>query len=175
MGAQLKEPKQMISPYAIKYWRLTTSILYFILLCVVGVLYVLKSYYEWPEWWDFIFKLVTGFLFLSFIIEFFYVPNYKQKTWRYEINSSHIILKYGRILKINYKIIPLAKVYYVHIYQHPLLKKYNLASVKIGTLAYVHEIPALPEKEAYQIRQLISELSNFNYSDQNMKERNING
>lgn len=175
MNIKLKEPSNKISPSAIKYWRLVDSIVYSVVFCIIGILYFLKSTYKWADWWDIVFILGAVLLLVTFIIEFFYVPKYKLRTWRYEINENSIQLKYGRILKTSYKIIPMNKVYYVNTYQHPLLKKYNLSTLKIGTIAYVHEIPALPEQEAQRIRQLISDLSGISLSNYNTEERNIDG
>lgn len=159
MEIELKEPSQKISPDAVKYWRLTTLILYTVLFGLLVILYLLKNLYGWPSWWNSVVLGVLVFLLISFVIEYFYVPKYKQKTWRYEINEDSIQLKYGRILKKSYKVIPMNKIYYVNTHQHPLLKKYNLSTVKIGTIAYIHEIPSLPDEEAKNIRQIISNLS----------------
>ncbi|MFP7171695.1 PH domain-containing protein [Terribacillus sp. 7520-G] len=175
MHLTLKEPSKKISPYAIKYWRLVDIIVYSVVFCILGVLYLLKTTYNWPNWWDTVFLLGTILLVLSFIIEFFYIPKFKQRTWRYEVNENSIQLKYGRFLKKSYKIIPMNKVYYVNTYQHPLLKRYNLSTLKIGTIAYVHEIPALPEQEAQHIRQLISDLSGMNITNSNGEARHIDG
>ncbi|AIF68366.1 hypothetical protein GZ22_18155 (plasmid) [Terribacillus saccharophilus] len=175
MNITLKEPSKKISPLAIKYWRLVDVIVYSILFGILGILYFLSSKYNWSDWWDTVFILGAVLLVLSFIIEFFYVPKYKQKTWRYEITENSIQLKYGRLLKKSYKIIPMNKVYYVNTYQHPLLKRYNLSTLKIGTIAYVHEIPALPEQEAQHIRQLISDLSGISLTNSNEEERHIDG
>ncbi|CAM5516088.1 hypothetical protein [Bacillus safensis FO-36b] [Bacillus safensis subsp. safensis] len=58
------------------------------------------------------------------------------------------------------------KVYFVDTYQGPLLKKFELSSIKIGTIGYVHEIPCLPEKEASDIRDYIA------YITENQSKKN---
>jgi len=49
-------------------------------------------------------------------------------------------------------LIPMIRVQHVDSSQGPLLKKYRLASVTISTAATVHEIPALDEEEAEELR-----------------------
>ncbi len=41
---------------------------------------------------------------LGFVIDTFFIPTYKQKTWRYEIESNFIQLKYGAYKKHVYLI-----------------------------------------------------------------------
>ncbi|MDR9796118.1 MULTISPECIES: PH domain-containing protein [Aeribacillus] len=155
----LKEPSQTISPNAIKLWRLTSSITHGILFLILGILLVFSFYFQWAEWWNKIFYGLGLLLIFSCIVELFIEPIYKQKTWRYGIDEKSIQLKYGGIIQKTYKVIPMNKVYYVHTYQNPFLKKYKLASVKIGTVAYIHEIPALPEEEAKRVCELVVTLS----------------
>lgn len=159
MDIDLKEPSQKISPDAIKYWKIVNIMIYTTIFCLMGIFYLVKGLYGWPNWWNPVLLILIVIFIISFVIEYFYIPKYKQRTWRYEINENSIQLKYGRFLKKSYKVIPMNKVYYVNTHQHLLLKKYNLSTVQIGTIAYIHEIPALPEEEAKNIRKLISELS----------------
>jgi len=56
-------------------------------------------------------------------------------------------------------LIPMIRVQHVDSSQGPLLKKYKLASVTIFTAATVHEIPALDEGEAEELRYHISRLA----------------
>ncbi|MGY5433260.1 PH domain-containing protein [Staphylococcus aureus] len=87
------------------------------------------------------------------------MPKYKQKYWRYDVDEHCIQLKYGGIIRKNHKVIPMNKVYYVNTVQHFILRRFNLTTVKIGTLANTHEIPAIDSKEAENIKELIVQLS----------------
>ena len=56
-------------------------------------------------------------------------------------------------------LIPMIRVQHVDTVQGPILRKYQLASVIINTAATSHEIPALEESEAEELRRLISNLA----------------
>lgn len=45
----IKEPQQKISQKAVKMWRLTEVITYFIILCILGALVFLRHYYNWSS------------------------------------------------------------------------------------------------------------------------------
>ncbi|MGI1831038.1 PH domain-containing protein [Bacillus safensis] len=153
---QLKEPSKKISKNAIKVWRIIDFINLFISFSVLTVLLVLSNYYSWSEWVDWLIYSLMGILIASAVVELTLIPIYKQKTWRYEIDIHMIQLKHGGIFRRKHLIIPMNKVYFVDTYQGPLLKKFELSSIKIGTIGYVHEIPCLPEKEASDIRNYIA-------------------
>jgi len=156
---QLKEPSKKISKDAIKVWRIVDFINLIISTSVLVVLLVLHNYYSWSEWIVWLIYSLMAILIISAIVELMLVPIYKQKTWRYEIDINMIQLKHGGIFRRKHLIIPMNKVYFVDTYQGPLLKKYKLSSIKIGTIGYVHEIPCIPEKEASDIRDYIAHIT----------------
>ena len=156
MKPTIKEPSQKISPKAVKLWRIHDVITYSIFLCLLGILILLKYHYEWKDWIGFILYLIIGIVIICSIFEISILPIYRQKTWRYEIDEQYIQLKHGGILMKNYLIIPMTKVQYVHTHQGPLLRKFGLSTVKIGTMASVHEIPAIPDEQATELREDIA-------------------
>lgn len=162
---QLKEPTQKISLDAIKVWRISDSINTAFALVVFGVLVYLDHLYNWPSWIEIALYVLIGFTCVSAVIELIILPVYKQKTWRYEIDDHCIQLKHGGALKKTHMIIPIHKVYFVDTYQGPIVKKYNLATIKIGTIGFVHEIPNLPLEKAVEIRGHIALLAE-NYKQQ---------
>lgn len=158
---QIKEPTKKISRNAIKVWRITDFINLFISIGVLVVLLILRDYYNWSEWIDWLIYSLMGLLIFSAIIELILIPVYKQKTWRYEIDIHMIQLKHGGIFRKTHLVIPMNKVYFVDTYQGPLLKKYKLSSIKIGTIGYVHEIPCIPEEDASDIRNYIAYITDI--------------
>ncbi|MED0661181.1 PH domain-containing protein [Bacillus smithii] len=166
MTQMIKEPKQQISPNAVKMWRISDAIMYFIALCILLILLYFQQYYEWKSWIRFILCVLLILLIISSIVEIVIVPIYRQRTWRYEVDEKYIQLKYGGVLKKTHLIIPMTKVLYVNTNQGPLLRKYGLSTIKIGTMASVHEIPAIPEKEAAELREKIAMLAGISESNE---------
>lgn len=156
---QLKEPTQKISLDAIKVWRISDSINTVVALLFFGVLIYLDHLYNWPSWIEITLYALIGFTCISAVIELIILPVYKQKTWRYEIDDHCIQLKHGGAFRRTHMIIPIHKVYFVDTYQGPIVKKYNLATIKIGTIGFVHEIPNLPLEKAVEIRSHIASLA----------------
>ncbi|RKQ30249.1 PH domain-containing protein [Oceanobacillus halophilus] len=169
---QIKEPTQRISPKTIKVWRITDTLSIIGFLCLLGFLLFLHNYYSWSPWIEYV---IYGFLALtavSAIMELLIIPVYKQKTWRYEIDHHCIQLKHGGAIKKTHMVIPMDKVYYVDTYQGPLLQKYQLSTIKIGTVGYVHEIPGIPVEEATEIRNYIAYLAGISKMDLEKEEKN---
>lgn len=165
MTQTIQEPQQRISPDAVKVWRITTVIEDIIGFCVGGVLLYLQHHYDWYEWIGLILYILLILYVIYSIGEIFIFPVYRQRTWRYEIDERHIQLKYGALNK-SYLIVPMTKVQYVNTEQGPLLRKYGLATIEIGTMASTHDIPAIPEKEAEELRTKIAILAEITESDE---------
>lgn len=157
----LKEPTQKISLDAIKVWRITDTIYTITFLSLLFFLLYLYYSYQWHSWIGFVIYSLIAITCVSAIVELIILPVYKQKTWRYEIDSTCIQLKHGGAFKKTHMIIPMNKVYFVDTYQGPVLQRYKLATIKIGTVGYIHEIPNLPEKKATEIRNYISSLTDL--------------
>jgi len=155
----LKEPTQKISLDAIKVWRISDSISTVATLLFWSVLLYLNYLYTWPNWIEIVLYVLIGITCISAVVELIILPVYKQKTWRYEIDEHCIQLKHGGAFKRTHMIIPMHKVYFVDTYQGPIVKKYNLTTIKIGTIGFVHEIPNLPLEKANEIRNHIASLS----------------
>lgn len=158
----IREPQRKISPDAVKVWRISDTFSAVITMALLSILLVLQSYYNWPDWLRPLFFVLGIIYIISFLIEVSVIPIYRQKTWRYEIDNNGIQIKFGSIFKRVYITIPINKIYSVSTEQGILLRKYGLATIKIGTLANVHEIPAIPEEEAIELRTNIILLAGLN-------------
>lgn len=166
MIIMIKEPQQRISINAVKMWRLSSVILYIVSIFILGILLFLQHYYGWSNLVKVIIYAIIILSTISSAFEIWFIPIYRQRTWRYEVERKYIQLKHGGILKKNHLVIPTIKVQYVHTSQGPLLRKYGLSTIKIGTMAYVHEIPAISEEEATELREYIAFLAGINESDE---------
>lgn len=151
---QIPEPTQRISPKASTVWRISSAIFTGGFLIILGILIFLSFYFDWFEWIKITLYIITAITTLNLIYRLTIYPVYMQHTWRYEIDEDFVQIKYGFINRYH-AIIPMSRVEYVNTDQGPLLRKFGLASLTIGTLTSPHEIPALSNDEAAEIRSKI--------------------
>lgn len=164
MSQTIKEPQQRISDNAVKMWRMNSIIEIIVEFAILGILLYLHYHYDWVEWIGHVLYLLIILCIINSIYEIFIQPIYQQRTWRYEVDAQYIQVKRGAIKK-TYLIIPMTKVQYVNTNQGPLLRKYGLATIKIGTMASTHEIPAIPEEDAVELRNHIALLAQISESE----------
>lgn len=144
-----------ISKRAIKVWRLNNIIVEMIFyIGAVGLLWT-SYHFEWYRWITIVLWILVFAAPVGMIWSIFFEPVFKQKHWKYGINEHFIHLKYGRFFATHI-VIPMTKVQYVEAEQGPLLRKYHLYTVTIGTLGEKHTIPALPDQEALKLRAQIA-------------------
>ncbi|TRZ36337.1 hypothetical protein CEQ21_12320 [Niallia circulans] len=155
MYSKIEEPKKSISEKAMKVWRISETIINVGILIVLCVLYYLDGYFEWKYWIGWIILGLIGLTVLSAIWEIIMEPSLKQKYWRYDVDEEFIQLKSG-IWKKKHQLIPMTKVQSVELVQGPLLRKYKLYSISVGTMGSSHQIPAIPEVEALELRNQIA-------------------
>ncbi|WP_033826927.1 PH domain-containing protein [Bacillus andreraoultii] len=149
------EPAKRISERALTVWKIRGVITSIISLLITIFIIVLIHLFDWPKW-------ISIVLSLLWIVESYFViffnPKLRWKIWRYEVREQEIEIQHG-LWVITKTLIPMIRVQHVDHTQGPLLKKYHLATVQISTAATVHEIPALDEIEAEELRKVISKLA----------------
>ncbi|WP_203333606.1 PH domain-containing protein [Planococcus beigongshangi] len=160
----LKEPERQISTKIIKIWRTTNTIGHGSFLLVFGALLAASHYWDWYNWVNITLYILIGITVLSAIFSIFFEPVFIQRTWRYDVDENFIQLKHGR-WNVEHTIIPMAKIEYVTTDQGPFLRKAGLYSLKIGTTASNHTIPAIPEEEALALRAQIASYANVKEDD----------
>ncbi len=74
------------------------------------------------------------------------------------MREEEIELEEGIFIKTR-TLVPMIRVQHVDTNQGPILRKFKLASVVVHTAATAHEIPALEEDEAEELRFSISRLA----------------
>lgn len=152
---EISEPTKKISKNAITIWRITSTLTDLIGFIVVLTILWVSYYFDWPQWlvimlW--IFLIATPFLAIwSIVIR----PRLLHKYWRYSIDEHYVRLRYGIFTRTDF-VVPMTKIQYVEANQGPLLRKYELYSLTIGTMSSSHDIPALPKDEAFALRDQIS-------------------
>ncbi|MCL6570749.1 MAG: PH domain-containing protein [Bacillus sp. (in: Bacteria)] len=149
------EPQKRISKQALKVWKISAVILVVIGWLINAVAIFLVNSFEGPDWvWMILIVLGVIFTFLHI----FLFPSLRWRQWRYEVREEEIEIAQGIFIRTR-TLIPMIRVQHVDMVQGPLLRKYQLASVIINTAATKHEIPALDESEAEELRFFISKLA----------------
>lgn len=166
---QFPEPSEKISKKAVTLWRIENGITGLIQLLVLGGLLFAYYYFNWYSWVSYILFIIIGYIILKIIFKITIYPIYLQRTWRYEIDKDHIQIKYGYFHRYHV-IIPMNRVEYVNTNQGPLLRKFGLSSITIGTIASSHDILAIPVEEAKEVRNKIALLAQIEESHENNLE-----
>lgn len=155
------EPKHTIALDAIKAWRITASF-------YVGVLWVLaigglvfSIIYSISLWYTSISLIVC---LISTYVFVFLLPTIRWRRWRYEIFEQEVYIQHGIII-VSKTLVPMIRVQHVDTKQGPILKRFRLASVTISTAATTHEIPALVESDASELRDRLSKLAKADEDD----------
>lgn len=151
----MNEPSQPISKDAIKVWRISNLFTQIIVILVGVGLIVASAYFDWYRWVKITLIVLLIIDMILFIWDIFIEPVLMQRYWRYDVSSEYIQIKHG-IFKIKHTIAPMTKVQYVTAEQGPLLRKYQLYTIQIGTMSSSINIPALPEQEALNLRLQIA-------------------
>jgi len=148
-------PETRIDRKAIKAWRLT-ALIFGIFWFVPGIAYVPISL-EINKFDPVVllFLIVPGLIF--YVLMGLFIPNLRWQRWRYDINEDEIDLQRGFVFKTR-TVVPINRVQHVDTNQGPIYRRYKLSSVKISTAATTHEIPALDDETAAEVRNKITQL-----------------
>lgn len=146
-------PLKRIDSKAVTAWQLTALIYglsWFLL--PAGAFYYMMEGGEIPEVmvWFLFFLALTLYLGFTLI-----VPNVRWQRWRYDISEHEIDLLRGFFI-LNRTVIPINRIQHVDTSQGPIYRRLGLSSVKISTAATTHEIPALDDATAAEVRNKIS-------------------
>lgn len=154
-------PIHTIAKDAIKAWKITAGIYVGILWLATIAAVVLTVIFDWPLW---IFAAAIALSAICTYVFVFLLPVLHWRRWRYEVFEQEIYIQHG-ILIVSRTLVPMIRVQHVDTQQGPILKKYKLASVTISTAATTHEIPALLEGDASELRDRISALARVDEDD----------
>ena len=106
------------------------------------------------RWW--VWALFGVAVILLGLLQIGYVPKKRWQNWYYRLAEDKIELGHG--VWVRRKIlVPMKRVQHVDTRQGPLQKRLKLAAVTVHTAATTHEIPALEEDRAAEVRDIISQ------------------
>lgn len=156
-----ESPKHRISADAVKAWKITASIYIGILWLIAIIAGIIIWFFAWPFW------IIIAAIVINIVCTYLFIvllPKKRWERWRYEVFEQEIYIQHG-ILILSQTLVPMIRVQHVDTKQGPILKKFHLASVTISTAATTHEIPALDEENAYELRDRISRLARVDEDD----------
>ena len=154
-------PRNRIALDAIKAWKITATI-YVVILWLISIAgFILANIFDFSYWFAGIAGLISVLCTYLFIFLF---PKIRWRRWRYEVFEQEVYIQHG-VLIVSQTLVPMVRVQHVDTKQGPILKKFNLASVTISTAATTHEIPALLEEDASDLRDRISALARVEDAD----------
>lgn len=156
-----EEPKYLIAKDAIKAWRINAAIFMLIVWVVIIAGGVVTYIFDFSYLYVGIGAIIGVILSFVFIYLF---PKLRYRRWRYEIFEQEIYIQHG-IMIVTRTIIPMIRVQHVDTEQGPILKKFKLATVSISTAATTHQIPALVDEDASDLRDRISTLARVDEDD----------
>lgn len=157
-------PTTRIHQNAVKAWRitaalyglfwLTPSALYFAIAIAEG----LERNLEWQESIDWpLFGIITTIAVIFYLLNAILYPRLRWKRWKYDVSDDEIDMLRGIIITKR-TLVPINRVQHVDTRQGPIYRQFGLSSVTISTAATTHEIPALDDTTADELRNTISTL-----------------
>jgi uncharacterized protein len=164
MVVNIKEPQNRISPRAIRVWIISEVIQNTIGFAVLGVLFYLDDLFSWKEWIGWVLNIFLA-VSIPAAIWSFISPFIKYKSWRYDVDEEYVQIKSG-VWQEKHLLIPMTKVQSVETVQGPIMRRYGLYSVTMGTMGSSHTIPALPEGEAVSLRNQIAKYAKIKEEDE---------
>lgn len=157
-----QEPTSRIHKNAIKAWTvnaLLLGLIWFIPAAFYAGMTVSNNFSNSSPWYKGIdWPLFLGLFLIALIIYIVIagvLPKLRWKRWKYEVSDKGIDMLRGIIIKKR-TVIPINRVQHVDTRQGPVYRKFELASVAISTAATTHEIPALDNDTADELRNTIS-------------------
>ncbi|GAB2540250.1 PH domain-containing protein [Gracilibacillus alcaliphilus] len=157
-----EQPNVRIAKDAIKAWQLTAHLFAIISFIITIAAIVLYFYVDFVPGW--LVLAIAGVTIVEWVVTAFIIPKLRWRRWRYQIYDQEIYIQHG-ILIVTRTLVPMIRVQHVDTQQGPILKKYGLATLEISTAATTHQIPALLEEEASELRDQISELARVEQDD----------
>ncbi|WDM31287.1 PH domain-containing protein [Paenibacillus mucilaginosus] len=102
--------------------------------------------------------IALGLFALSFVLFVCFVPDAEVRWFSFDIREEELEFQSGALF-INSVLVPMVRVQHVELGSGPLMRKYDLAEVKIVTAATTHKISGLKREDAERIKQQISRLA----------------
>ncbi|MFD2043759.1 PH domain-containing protein [Ornithinibacillus salinisoli] len=156
--------KHNLSPSFPKVRMITDTLSNMIVFVVIGIFFWLDHFFAWPTW---VFWVLIGLVVLNIlgIIWSIIEPGYLYRSWSYQFDDEYLQLSYG-ILNKEWVTVPMAKIQSVSTSQGPIMKRYQVRSIKVETMGSSHVIPALDENVALKIRETLADYAKLKEVDE---------
>lgn len=164
MYLTIKEPSEKIANQAVQVWRISNTIGHGIAIIVLSILLYCSVHFQWYGWVHVTLYVLLGIMSVSAIYSIFIEPVFLQKTWRYEIDEDFVQMKKGKWNE-SHTLVPMEKVEFVRTEQGPIMRRFDLFNLIIGTTTTQHTIPAIPAQKAKQLKAEIAQLAKVKEND----------
>ncbi|GIO24786.1 PH domain-containing protein [Oceanobacillus sp. J11TS1] len=154
-----------ISKKIITVLRISYSIGYLIIFLVLFSVLLINYYFGWYVWLPIVIYSLFCIALISGIWSILFKPVFFQKHWRYHIDEQYVRLKYGHINE-TFIIVPMTKIQFVSIAQGPILRKYKLCTINIGTMGSSLSIPGLTKEEGVELSKQIAQFAKIKEVEQ---------
>lgn len=137
-------------------WKISAFLKAVILGTVALVIVVLLfKKFNWPQWVP-VLPVAAAAVYGG--LEVAVLPRLRWERWRYQVSMEEIYLQRG-VWFIKRTLIPMTRIQHVDTAQGILMRFYGLAAVNASTAAGTHQIPALSEEAADELRDRIASLA----------------
>ncbi|UTE76791.1 PH domain-containing protein [Rossellomorea sp. KS-H15a] len=150
----MEMPQKKLAKKVVQVWLASNIISCVVGFAVLGMLFYLDHRFQWTEWIGWILIALAVYSVIDFIWSFFQ-PGFLYRSWRFDFDEEFLQLKSG-FWQEQHHLVPMTKIQAVSTSQGPLLRKFGLRSIGIETMGSTHEIPALSEELAIEIRDTIA-------------------
>lgn len=156
------EPTERIDPRALKSW-FVSGLLRGLVLMTIPVSYIIFVIPVWnlPVQWGWIgIAVVLFYTIWSTLV----APRIRIRFWRYEIRKDEIDIQHG-VFFVKRTLIPMVRVQHVDTEYGPVMRFFELATLRISTAATDHYIPALSKEKASELMGEIASLARWSDED----------
>lgn len=159
-----QEPSTRIHKNAIKAWTVNALIfglLWFLPIVIYGGIYIGESLNSADVWYAdinwYVFSTLFAISITLYLLTGIFLPKLRWQRWKYDVSEREVDMLRGIIIKKR-TLVPINRVQHVDTRQGPVYRNFGLSSVTISTAATTHEIPALDDETANELRNTISTL-----------------
>lgn len=153
---------QRLHPDYLKVYRINWVITAVISMIIIIAYVVIAQWKDWtmiPVW------IGLGVLLLECLLFVWIIPRVIYSRYKYELFENELEIQSGLIFITNV-LVPMVRVQHVELETGPLMRKYQLAKVKIVTAATTHEISGLKLEEAQALKRRIGILAKVDEQDE---------
>lgn len=147
----LGQPTKRIHESAIKAWTVTSGLFGLMWFIPAGVyMGIMLNNMDWL-----LFSAIMIVSLSLYLLTVLVWPKLRWRRWKYDVSDREIDMLRGIIFQKR-TLVPINRVQHVDTRHGPVYRKFGLSSVTISTAATTHEIPALDNATADDLRNTIS-------------------